>query len=85
MTEVASLTDTVLDVLSDVLGVSVGQLQEHPVLAAYEWDSLSSLEALAQLEGRLRIVLDLRAYQAVRTVAELVELADRSPRRGAQS
>ena len=58
-------------------------LRQQPILAAYEWDSLSSLEALSQLESRLQISLDLRSYQAVRTVADLVALVSRMPARTA--
>jgi acyl carrier protein len=79
VTEAATVEDTVLDVLSDVLREPVAGLRQQPVLAVYEWDSLSSLEALSQLESRLRISLDLRSYQAVRTVADLVELVSRMP------
>ena len=56
-----------VNILSDVLHESVEDLHNHPVLAAYDWDSLSSLEALAQLESQLAITLDLRSYQAART------------------
>ena len=83
MTEAATVEDTVLDVLSDVLHEPVDGLRQQPILAVYEWDSLSSLEALSQLESRLRISLDLRSYQAVRTVADLVELVSKMPARTA--
>ena len=83
MTEAATVEDTVLDVLSDVLHEPVDGLRQQPILAVYEWDSLSSLEALSQLESRLQISLDLRSYQAVRTVADLVELVSRMPARTA--
>ena len=79
MTEAATVEDTVLDVLSDVLHEPVAGLRQQPVLAVYDWDSLSSLEALSQLESRLKISLDLRSYQAVRTVADLVALVSRLP------
>jgi acyl carrier protein len=83
VTEAATVSDVVLDVLSDVLHEPVDGLLEQPILAAYEWDSLSSLEALSQLESRLQISLDLRSYQAVRTVADLVELVSAMPARTA--
>jgi acyl carrier protein len=83
VTEAAAVEDTVLDVLSDVLHEPVDGLRQQPVLAVYEWDSLSSLEALSQLESRLQISLDLRSYQAVRTVADLVALVSRMPARSA--
>ncbi len=83
MTEAATVEDTVLDVLSDVLHEPVDGLRQQPILAVYEWDSLSSLEALSQLESRLQISLDLRSYQAVRTVADLVELVSAMPARTA--
>lgn len=65
---------TVLRVLGDVLGESEGDLRAQPVLAAHDWDSMASLEALSQLENRLGVTLDLRAYHGVRTIADLVEL-----------
>jgi acyl carrier protein len=83
VTEAATVEDTVLDVLSDVLHEPVDGLRQQPILAVYEWDSLSSLEALSQLESRLQISLDLRSYQAVRTVADLVDLVSAMPARTA--
>lgn len=74
MTDRTSVQLTVLDILSDVLTESVADLRGHPVLAAYDWDSLRSLEALAQLESQLGVTLDLRSYQAARSVDDLVEL-----------
>jgi acyl carrier protein len=74
MNEVEPVQDTVCKILSDVLHESVADLLAQPVLAAYEWDSLSSLEALSQLESRLAITLDLRSFQAVRTIEDLVDL-----------
>lgn len=74
MTEAVSVEATVVNILSDVLHESVENLHNHPVLAAYDWDSLSSLEALAQLESQLGVTLDLRAYQAARTISDLVDL-----------
>lgn len=74
MSEVTSVEGTVVSILSDVLHESVEDLRNHPVLAAYDWDSLSSLEALAQLESQLGITLDLRSYQGARTISDLVEL-----------
>jgi acyl carrier protein len=74
MTEAASIEHTVVNILSDVLHESVEDLNNHPVLAAYDWDSLSSLEALAQLESQLGITLDLRSYQAARRISDLVDL-----------
>ncbi|HST48008.1 acyl carrier protein [Jatrophihabitans sp.] len=74
MTDAASIEHTVVTILSDVLHESVEDLNNHPVLAAYDWDSLSSLEALAQLESQFGVTLDLRSYQAARRISDLVEL-----------
>jgi acyl carrier protein len=74
MTEAVSVETVVVNILSDVLHESVDDLNNHPVLAAYDWDSLSSLEALAQLESQLGVTLDLRSYQGARKVSDLVEL-----------
>ena len=48
------------------------------MLAAHEWDSTSSLDALSQLETGLGVRVDLRAFHAARTVADVVDLV--SPR-----
>jgi acyl carrier protein len=64
----------VLDVLSEVLRESVDGFRGEPVLAAHGWTSLASLEVLAQLEDQLGIELDLRAFTAVRTADDLIEL-----------
>jgi len=74
MTDAAAIEHTVVTILSDVLHESVEDLRNHPVLAAYDWDSLSSLEALAQLESQLGVTLDLRSYQAARRISDLVDL-----------
>jgi acyl carrier protein len=64
----------VLDTLGEVLDESVRDLRAQPVLAAHDWDSIASLEALAQLESRLGVTLDLRAYHGARTVDDLIDL-----------
>jgi len=70
----ASIDTTVLDTVGEVLNEPVGNLRTRPVLAAYEWDSVASLEVLAQLESRLRVTLDLRTYHGARTLQDLVDL-----------
>jgi acyl carrier protein len=74
MTDTASTRATVLTILSQVLAEPVDELRARPILAAHHWDSLASLEALAQLENAFRITVDLRAYHAVRDVEGLVGL-----------
>jgi acyl carrier protein len=74
MTDTASVQTTVLQTLSDVLNEPAGTLLTRPVLATYDWDSLASLEVLAQLESRLDVTLDLRSYHAARTIDDLVDL-----------
>ena len=69
-----SVQAVVLDILSEVVGETVQVLRAHPVLATHDWDSLASLEALAQLESRFGVVLDLRDYNAARLVGDLVAL-----------
>lgn len=65
---------SVLEILAGALDVSVDVLRDEPVLARHEWDSISSLDALAQLENRLDVTLDLRAFHAARTVEDVVAL-----------
>jgi len=70
----ASIKNTVLAVLSDVLVEPVEVLLAEPLLGVHAWDSLASLEALVQLERRLDVALDLRNYHAAREIDDLVEL-----------
>ena len=74
MSDDASVEATILDILSETLDESVGDLRSHRVLAAYEWDSITSLLSLAQLESQFGVTLDLRSYHAARTVDDLVNL-----------
>lgn len=76
MSEPAKVRTTVLEVLSDALNEPVAALVAQPVIAAHAWDSMTSLEVLAQLESRLGVEVDLRSYHAVRTVDELILLAE---------
>jgi acyl carrier protein len=69
-----SVEETVIGILADVLGESPDGLHNETILTAHGWDSLASLEALAQLENRLNIALDLRSFHAARTVGDMVEL-----------
>ncbi|NUT92840.1 MAG: acyl carrier protein [Saccharothrix sp.] len=73
MTE-TTVEQSVLEILAGALDVTVDALREDPVLARHEWDSISSLDALAQLESRLEVDLDLRAFHAARTVDDVVAL-----------
>jgi acyl carrier protein len=85
MSNNSQIDDVVLDILSDVLQEPVAEIQAEPALAAHAWTSLASLEALAQLENELGIVLDLRAFNAVRTVDALIELARAATAAGASA
>lgn len=74
MSEPASIEATVRRVVAAVVDESEDEVVAQPILAAHAWDSLSTLEALAQLENELDIILDLRSYHAARTLDELVAL-----------
>jgi len=69
----------VLGILSEVLEEPVDALREQPILAVHEWDSITSLLTLSQLESQFGITLDLRSYHAARTVGDLVDLVVHSP------
>jgi acyl carrier protein len=71
-----SVETTILNVLVEVLNTSTDELRANTVLAAYEWDSLASLEALAQVESRLGVTLDLRLYHGELRVGDLVSLVE---------
>jgi acyl carrier protein len=73
----ASVENTVLETLSDVLKVPADGLRTEPALAGHDWDSFSSLETLAQLEAKLGVHFDLRDFNSARTVDDLVALVTR--------
>jgi acyl carrier protein len=68
----------VRDILGDVLNQSSENLDANTVLAARGWNSLASLEALAQFEAQLNIRLDLRSFHAAHTVAQMIQLVGES-------
>ncbi|MBE1533914.1 acyl carrier protein [Actinomadura algeriensis] len=68
----ASIEERVVEIVAEVLGLATAEVGPETVLAAHAWDSIASLEALAQLEARLRVTLDLRVFHGVRTVGDLV-------------
>ena len=70
----AEVEAIVLEILADILDESVDDLRRQRVLASYEWDSMTTLLTLAQLESRFGITVDLRSYHATRTVDDLVKL-----------
>jgi acyl carrier protein len=71
---VPEIEETVLDILSEALDESVDDLRTQRVLALYEWDSITTLLTLSQLEAHFGVTLDLRSYHAARTVDDLVNL-----------
>jgi acyl carrier protein len=75
MTTSTSVEQTVLDVLSQILDTTADELRAQPALASHDWDSFSSLEALAQLESALGVRFDLRAFNAAVTVHDVIALA----------
>jgi len=79
---VSEKSGVVIDVLAEVLEVPADTLTADTALGDQEnWDSMAALETLTQLESRLGIRLDLRSYHTVRTVGDLVELAQAVPAR----
>ena len=70
----ATIEESVLAIVGDVLDRPVAALRAEPDLATNGWDSLAALDALAQIESAWGIRLDLRPYHAVHEVGELVEL-----------
>jgi acyl carrier protein len=76
--DAVSVEGHVLEIVAEVLGEAAERLRAEHVLADYEWDSIGSLEALAQLESRLDITLDLREFHAARTIGELMSLVERA-------
>lgn len=70
----ARIAAQVVDILSGVLNTSPENLAAQPVLAAYDWDSMATLEALVALEGEFGIEVDLRELHSRHTADDLVKL-----------
>jgi acyl carrier protein len=64
----------VLEIVADLTGEAESELVTQPVLAAHKWDSMTSLEALVRMESTFGVELDLRTFNAARTVDDLVAL-----------
>jgi acyl carrier protein len=73
-TTTASVRETILAVLSEVLFEPAEALRAQPVLAVHAWDSVTSLVALVRIEERLKVSLDLRSYHGARSVDDLADL-----------
>jgi acyl carrier protein len=71
-------TAAVLDILGRVLLVTPEELAKEPLLGAYNWDSITTLEALVALESAFAVEIDLRDLHAQRRVDELIDLVRRS-------
>jgi acyl carrier protein len=70
MTEIAQRPagiEAVLDILSEVLEVPAERIRAQPELREHGWSSLSSLEALTQLENYFQCKVDLRSFTTVTT------------------
>lgn len=78
MDDKTNIADRVRQIVAEVLDEPVSAMDANPVLAAHEWDSRVSLEALAQLEAAFVVTVDLRSFHAARTVDDLVDLVVRS-------
>jgi acyl carrier protein len=78
MTTQNPLKDAVRETIGDVLSLPLADLGDDTVLAAYGWDSLVSLEALAQFEAQFRISLDLRSFHGAHTVGQMVQLVEKA-------
>lgn len=73
-----SVKSAVCETLSDVLSLSAEELGDETVLAAHGWDSLVSLEALAQFEAQFHISLDLRLFHGAHTVRQMIQLIEKA-------
>jgi acyl carrier protein len=78
MTTTDSLKNAVCETIGDVLSVPAEDLGDDTVLAACGWDSLVSLEALAQFEAQFRISLDLRLFHSAHTVGQMIQLLEKA-------
>jgi acyl carrier protein len=84
MTAREAAASTVRTVISEVLNEPAEEFDDDTILAWHGWDSLAALEVLAQLENQLSITLDLRLFNAARTVGDVVALASQQADGGQQ-
>jgi acyl carrier protein len=77
MSTETTTTDEVLAIIAGVLEIGDERVRQQPTLAAHDWNSLTSLEALAQVENHFGITLNLSAFHAARTLDDLVALVER--------
>jgi acyl carrier protein len=82
MTAREAAASTVRTVISEVLNEPAEEFDDDTILAWHGWDSLAALEVLAQLENQLSITLDLRLFNAARTVGDVVALASQQKESG---
>jgi acyl carrier protein len=74
---VSDVGGAVIEVLADVLEVPSANLNRDSELDSFDnWDSMAALEVLMQLESSLRLRLNLQNYNELRTVGELIDLAE---------
>jgi acyl carrier protein len=74
---VSEAAEAVVGVLADVLETEPEELTPDAELASFgNWDSMAALEVLMQLESQFRLKLNLQNYNELRTVGELIGLAE---------
>ncbi|WP_433649994.1 acyl carrier protein [Micromonospora zamorensis] len=74
MNDRETIAHRVRRIVAEVLDEPLRAFTDNPTLAAHRWDSIASLEALAQLESEFGVTLDLRSFHAARTVDDMVDL-----------
>jgi acyl carrier protein len=77
MSEPDSIEKSVTGIIADVLGVDPGDIAPDTALAGIGWDSMNSMESLVRLESTFGISLDLRSFNAARTVTEMMALVEK--------
>ncbi|HEX4703410.1 MAG TPA: acyl carrier protein [Pseudonocardiaceae bacterium] len=69
--------EAVIGVLADVLDTEIAAVTPDTEFSSLEdWDSMAALEVLMQLESELQLQLNLRNYNELRTVGDLIGLAE---------
>lgn len=80
------LTTRIAALIGRVVTVEADELTESTRFDAIEgWSSVAALALMVELEEQWPLALDLRAFMAVQTVGELVELVARDLEREADS
>lgn len=72
-----STKDAIIQFVAEHQGISVNLINEKTILIGGELDSLSVVELVMDVEDKFDIVIADEQWENVKTVGELIEVADK--------